>query len=113
RKRRRDSIRPKLTSKGSSRGRRASRSSSASRRTGAGGATAATFDAAAFACICRDGIPHDEPSWMRPCAAGATSVEWAPSMNEGTPGEAPARRELERILDFKDLAFLAVGSVIG
>ena len=40
-----DSMRPKLTSKGSSRGRRTRRSSRASRRSGAGGATAATFDA--------------------------------------------------------------------
>ena len=37
----------------------------------------------------------------------------APLMNDGAPREPPARRELERILDFKDLAFLAVGSVIG
>ena len=37
----------------------------------------------------------------------------APLMQNGSTGAAAGRRELERILDFKDLAFLAVGSVIG
>ena len=38
-------MRPKLTAKGSSRGRRTRRSSRASRRSGAGGRSSATFDA--------------------------------------------------------------------
>ena len=37
----------------------------------------------------------------------------APLMTNSSPESAGGRRELERILDFKDLAFLAVGSVIG